>query len=71
MLSLGGPLVISFFLLIINGAHYHGTTHPDDLHKLDYTWRILMGIGVLIPLSVFYFRSVALGVTRLTRAGSK
>jgi len=56
MLSIGGPLVISFFLLIINASHYHGGTTGSDRHKLQYTWRILMGIGVIIPLSVFYFR---------------
>ncbi|ORY28642.1 putative glycerophosphoinositol permease [Naematelia encephala] len=56
MLSIGGPIVISLFLLIINGAHYHGTTDASDTYKLQYTWRILMGIGILIPLSVFYFR---------------
>ena len=56
MLSIGGPIVISLFLLIINGSHYHGTTDASDTHKLQYTWRILMAIGVVIPLSVFYFR---------------
>ncbi|OCF56584.1 hypothetical protein L486_05435 [Kwoniella mangroviensis CBS 10435] len=56
MLSIGGPIVISIFLLIINAAGYKGTTTPDDLYKLKYTWRICMGVGVLIPLSVFYFR---------------
>jgi hypothetical protein len=73
MLSIGGPIVISLFLLIINGAHYKGTHDASDLHKLQvsqareltgvnadstwqYTWRILMGIGIIIPLSVFYFR---------------
>ncbi|KAL7423678.1 Plasma membrane permease, mediates uptake of glycerophosphoinositol and glycerophosphocholine [Cryptotrichosporon argae] len=56
MLSLGGPLCISFFLLIINGAHYGGTTSASDLHKLAYTWRIMFALGVVFPLSVFYFR---------------
>lgn len=56
MLSIGGPIVISLFLLIINGAHYKGTTDSSDIYKLQYTWRILMAIGILIPLSVFYFR---------------
>ncbi|ORX33756.1 major facilitator superfamily domain-containing protein [Kockovaella imperatae] len=56
MLSIGGPIVISLFLLIINGAHYKGTNDASDTHKLQYTWRILMGIGIIIPLSVFYFR---------------
>ncbi|WVR05689.1 hypothetical protein IAU60_002713 [Kwoniella sp. DSM 27419] len=56
MLSIGGPIVISIFLLIINAAGYKGTRHHDDLYKLEYTWRICMGLGVIIPLSVFYFR---------------
>ncbi|WOO85442.1 Glycerophosphoinositol permease 1 [Vanrija pseudolonga] len=56
MLSIGGPIVISLFLLIINAAGYKGTKSASDLHKLSYTWRILMGIGIIIPLSVFYFR---------------
>ena len=56
MLSIGGPIVISLFLLIINGAHYGGTKSATDIYKLQYTWRILMGIGIVIPLSVFYFR---------------
>jgi hypothetical protein len=58
MLSIGGPIVISLFLIIINCAHYGGTTSASDTYKLQYTWRILMGIGILIPLSVFYFRGV-------------
>ncbi|WWC60478.1 uncharacterized protein I303_103051 [Kwoniella dejecticola CBS 10117] len=56
MLSIGGPIVISIFLLIINAAGYKGTTSAEDIYKLKYTWRICMGVGVLIPLSVFYFR---------------
>lgn len=56
MLSIGGPIVISLFLLIINGSHYHGGTTGSDRYKLQYTWRVLFGIGIIIPLSVFYFR---------------
>ncbi|WWC68471.1 uncharacterized protein I206_102399 [Kwoniella pini CBS 10737] len=56
MLSIGGPIVISIFLLIINAAGYKGTTSAEDIYKLKYTWRICMGVGVFIPLSVFYFR---------------
>ncbi|KAL1411932.1 Plasma membrane permease, mediates uptake of glycerophosphoinositol and glycerophosphocholine [Vanrija albida] len=56
MLSIGGPIVISLFLLIINAAGYKGTKSASDIHKLQYTWRILMGLGILIPLSVFWFR---------------
>lgn len=56
MLSIGGPIVISLFLLIINASHYGGTTVGSDRYKLQYTWRVLFGIGIVIPLSVFYFR---------------
>jgi hypothetical protein len=56
MLSIGGPIVISLFLLIIEGSHYHGGDTGSDRYKLQYTWRVLFGIGIAIPLSVFYFR---------------
>ncbi|KAK4688572.1 hypothetical protein P7C73_g1544, partial [Tremellales sp. Uapishka_1] len=56
MLSIGGPIVISLFLIIITGSHYGGTRSASDLHKLAYSWRISMAIGIVIPLSVFYFR---------------
>jgi hypothetical protein len=56
MLSIGGPIVISLFLLIINASGYQGTTSDEDVYKLQYTWRVLFGIGIVIPLSVFYFR---------------
>ena len=60
MLSLGGPITVSFFLLIINAAGYQGTTSADDLYKLSWCWRVLFAIGVVFPLSVFYFRWVRL-----------
>ncbi|WVQ86047.1 hypothetical protein IAT38_008215 [Cryptococcus sp. DSM 104549] len=56
MLTIGGPLVLSICLIILTGSHYGGTTSASDLHKLSYSWRVLMAIGVVIPLSVFYFR---------------
>lgn len=56
MLSIGGPIVISIYLIIITGSHYGGTTSADDLYKLGYSWRVSMAIGIVIPLSVFYFR---------------
>ncbi len=56
MLSIGSPIVISLALLILGGSHYHGTTQEHDMYILGYTWRVLMGIGIVIPLSVFYFR---------------
>ena len=58
MLSIGGPIVISLCLLILGGSHYDNTGSASDIHKLEYTWRVLMAIGILIPLSVFYFRRV-------------
>lgn len=56
MLSLGSPLVISLALIIINASHYNNGTTGNDRYKLQYTWRLLFGIGILIPISVFYFR---------------
>ena len=56
MLSIGSPIVISLSLIILRGSHYGGTKDASDVYKLRYTWRILMAIGILIPLSVFYFR---------------
>ena len=44
------------WLIIINGAGYTGTKSDDDIRKLQMSWRVLMGLGILIPLSVFYFR---------------
>lgn len=74
MLSIGGPIVISLFLLIINASGYGGTTSALDEYKLQYTWRILFGIGIVIPLSVFYFRYVVMSALadrpRLAEHGS-
>ncbi|WVQ81412.1 hypothetical protein IAT38_003536 [Cryptococcus sp. DSM 104549] len=56
MLSIGGPIVISIYLIIICGSHYGGTKSDSDMYKLAYSWRVSMGIGIVIPLSVFYFR---------------
>lgn len=56
MLSIGSPIVISLALLILGGSHYHNGSEGHDRYILEYTWRVLMAIGVVIPLSVFYFR---------------
>lgn len=48
--------VISLFLLIINAAHYQDGSVGHDRYIIQYTWRVLFGIGICIPLSVFYFR---------------
>ncbi|KAK5996117.1 Glycerophosphoinositol permease 1 [Cladobotryum mycophilum] len=46
-LSFGGPLAVSIFLIVLSAA---GPEH------LSTVWRVCFGIGVLLPLSIFYFR---------------
>ncbi|KAM0248375.1 hypothetical protein ACHAQJ_009500 [Trichoderma viride] len=46
-LSAGGPLAVSIFLIVLSAA---GEAH------LSTVWRVCFGIGILLPLSVFYFR---------------
>lgn len=46
-LSFGGPLAISIFLIVLSAA---GSSH------LSTVWRVCFGIGVLFPLTVFFFR---------------
>jgi MFS family permease len=46
-LSFGGPLAVSIFLIVLSAA---GQEH------LSTVWRVCFGIGILLPLSVFYFR---------------
>ncbi|KAJ4865179.1 sugar transporter domain-containing protein [Trichoderma breve] len=46
-LSFGGPLAVSIFLIVLSAA---GENH------LSTVWRVCFGIGILLPLSVFYFR---------------
>ncbi|KAL7938360.1 sugar transporter domain-containing protein [Trichoderma chlorosporum] len=46
-LSCGGPLAVSIFLIVLSAA---GENH------LSTVWRVCFGIGILLPLSVFYFR---------------
>jgi MFS family permease len=53
-LSIGGPLAVSIFLIILSAA---GQNH------LGIVWRVCMGIGSLLPLSVFYFRMKMLNST--------
>jgi len=47
VLSFGGPLAVSVFLIVLSAA---GETH------LGTVWRVCFGIGILLPLTVFYFR---------------
>ncbi|PCH44779.1 hypothetical protein WOLCODRAFT_77494 [Wolfiporia cocos MD-104 SS10] len=47
VLSFGGPLAVSVFLIVLSAA---GENH------LNTVWRVCFGIGIILPLSVFYFR---------------
>lgn len=59
-LSFGGPLAIIVFMIVLSAA---GTDH------LSTVWRVCMGIGVIFPLSVFYFRLKMLN-SKLYRRGA-
>ncbi|UZJ56940.1 hypothetical protein CBS101457_006260 [Exobasidium rhododendri] len=56
VLSLGGPLAVSFFLIVLSISKYDNTTSAQDARRLDIVWRVCYGFGALLPLSVFYFR---------------
>ncbi|KAI8980690.1 MFS Git1p-like glycerophosphoinositol permease [Trametes punicea] len=60
VLSVGGPLAVSVFLIVLSAA---GEEH------LPTVWRVCFGIGVLLPLTVFYFRMRMLN-TLLFRKGA-
>ncbi|KAI0652195.1 MFS Git1p-like glycerophosphoinositol permease [Trametes meyenii] len=60
VLSFGGPLAVSVFLIVLSAA---GENH------LPTVWRVCFGIGVLLPLTVFYFRMRML-TTLLFRNGA-
>ncbi|RDX50399.1 MFS Git1p-like glycerophosphoinositol permease [Lentinus brumalis] len=60
VLSFGGPLAVSVFLIVLSAA---GENH------LPTVWRVCFGIGVLLPLTVFYFRMRML-TTTLFRKGA-
>ncbi|KAL1674582.1 major facilitator superfamily domain-containing protein [Schizophyllum commune] len=60
VLSFGGPLAVAVFLIVLSAA---GEDH------LPTVWRVCFGIGVLLPLTVFYFR-VRMLTTRLYRYGA-
>lgn len=59
-LSFGGPLAVSIFLIVLSAA---GENH------LSTVWRVCFGIGVIFPLSVFYFRLKMLN-SKLYRRGA-
>ena len=46
-IQFGGPLAVSVFLIVLSAA---GENH------LPTVWRTCFGIGILLPLTVFFFR---------------
>ncbi|KAI1793877.1 MFS Git1p-like glycerophosphoinositol permease [Ganoderma leucocontextum] len=60
VLSFGGPLAVSVFLIVLSAA---GENH------LPTVWRVCFGIGIILPLTVFYFRMRML-TTQLFRKGA-
>lgn len=46
-LQFGGPLSIATFLIVLSAA---GENH------LLTVWRVCFGIGILLPVTVFFFR---------------
>jgi len=59
-LSFGSPLAISIFLIVLAAA---------GMNHLSTVWRVCFGIGVVFPLSVFYFRVKMLN-SKLYRRGA-
>ncbi|KAH9898078.1 MFS Git1p-like glycerophosphoinositol permease [Cubamyces lactineus] len=62
VLSFGGPLAVSVFLIVLSAA---GENH------LSTVWRVCFGIGVLLPLTVFYFRMRMLTTQLFRKAAIK
>ncbi|KAI0698341.1 MFS Git1p-related glycerophosphoinositol permease [Cytidiella melzeri] len=60
VLDLGGPLAVSIFLIVLSAA---GENH------LSTVWRVCFGIGIALPLTVFYFRMRMLS-SKLYRKGA-
>jgi hypothetical protein len=60
VLSFGGPLAVSVFLIVLSAA---GENH------LQTVWRVCFGFGILLPLTVFYFR-LRMMTTLLYKKGS-
>lgn len=60
VLSFGGPLAVSVFLIVLSAA---GENH------LGTVWRVCFGIGILLPLTVLIFRLKMIN-SRLYRAGA-
>lgn len=59
-LSLGGPIAVIIFLIVISAA---GST------RLSTVWRVCFGIGCVIPIVIFYFRIKMLN-SKLYRRGA-
>lgn len=47
LVQIGGPLAVSVFLIVLSAA---GENH------LNTVWRVCFGVGIALPLTVFYFR---------------
>ncbi|UNI20521.1 Plasma membrane permease, mediates uptake of glycerophosphoinositol and glycerophosphocholine [Purpureocillium takamizusanense] len=62
-LSFGGPLAVIVFLIVLSAAG------GDDAANLSLVWRVCMGFGVILPLTVFYFRLRMLN-SKLYRRGA-
>ncbi|KAI0698340.1 major facilitator superfamily domain-containing protein [Cytidiella melzeri] len=60
VLSFGGPLAVLTFLIVLSAA---GENH------LATVWRVCFGIGIVLPLTVFYFRMRMLS-SKLYRKGA-
>ncbi|KIJ57885.1 hypothetical protein HYDPIDRAFT_44726 [Hydnomerulius pinastri MD-312] len=60
VLSFGGPLAVAVFLIVLSAA---GEKH------LETVWRVCFGFGILLPLTVFFFRLRMLS-SKLYRKGA-
>ena len=43
VLSLGGPIAVSFFLIVLSISKYGNTNSPEDMRRLDIVWRVAYG----------------------------
>lgn len=60
VLSFGGPLAVSVFLIVLSSTH--------EKH-LNIVWRVCFGIGILLPMTVLVFRLRMLS-SKLYRKGA-
>ncbi|KAF8140134.1 major facilitator superfamily domain-containing protein [Boletus edulis] len=60
VLSFGGPLAVSVFLIVLSAA---------GEHHLQTVWRVCYGFGILLPLTVLVFRMRMLS-SKLYRKGA-